>query len=241
MLYSQSESGEKATVTKDNLHQARHNLRAALASTNRVAIHGDHGEETKDSQSRIHNPAIQTTNPPTKPPFLEYQTPHSERVSVLAVPVSRLQRVSGRVSWREGRYESSGLLRSPQAVTATTVAVSAIAGAASAPGKSSYNSSRQHPPSHPPPRRHTHRFKNHLDHQRAARTHRHVLTVTQVVDGNLKTVAAGTRVVVYLQDGIEGHVFDLDLVVNRIGHCWFGLLFGSGFGGGKGKVTAWCV
>lgn len=56
--------------------------------------------------------------------------------------------------------------------------------------------------------------KNDPDHQTAARTDSDVLAVAEVGDGNLEPIATRTRVVIYLQVGIEGHIFDLDLVVN---------------------------
>lgn len=85
----------------------------------------------------------------------------------------------------------------------------------------------------------THRLKDHLDHQRAARTHGDILAVAQVVDGNLETVATGTRVVIYLQRGIKDHVFDLDLVVNRVGHVEYNSFGGVEDGEGEGGVDKW--
>lgn len=84
----------------------------------------------------------------------------------------------------------------------------------------------------------THRLENNLDHQRAARTHGDVLAVLQVEDGDLEAVAAGARVVVELQRGVEGHVFDFDLVVDGVGvghccGCLAGRRDGVGCGGEK--------
>lgn len=63
----------------------------------------------------------------------------------------------------------------------------------------------------------THDLVNDLDHQAAARTDGNVLAVAQVRDADFKLVAAGTWIVVDLQGRGEGHVFDLDLVVDGHG------------------------
>ena len=59
------------------------------------------------------------------------------------------------------------------------------------------------------------KIKNDSNHQTAAGAHGNVLLVTQVVEGDLKAIAARTRIVVDLESFVEGHVFDLDLVVDR--------------------------
>lgn len=78
--------------------------------------------------------------------------------------------------------------------------------------------------------------KNHPDHQTAARTDSDVLAIAEVGDGNLEPIATRTRVVIDLEVGIEGHIFDLDLVVNGdvivrhgLNFFFFGSLF-FGFG-----------
>jgi len=60
----------------------------------------------------------------------------------------------------------------------------------------------------------THRFKDNPDHQAAGGTHSDLLAVAEVVQQNLKAVAAGTRVRVQLQRRVECHIFDFDLVVD---------------------------
>ena len=57
-----------------------------------------------------------------------------------------------------------------------------------------------------------------LDHERAGRTHGDVLLLLHVVDGDLEPVATRTRVGKELGVGVEGKVFDLDLVVYGLGH-----------------------
>lgn len=57
------------------------------------------------------------------------------------------------------------------------------------------------------------RVKYDSDHQTTAGATSNVFAVAHVCDGNLKAVAAGTRVVVDLERLIVETVFDLDFVV----------------------------
>jgi hypothetical protein len=61
------------------------------------------------------------------------------------------------------------------------------------------------------------------DHETAAGTDGDLLSIAQIRDPDLEAVAAWARVVVDLQGGVEGHVFDLDFVVDVQlvggGHC----------------------
>ena len=60
----------------------------------------------------------------------------------------------------------------------------------------------------------THHLVYHPNHQAAAGTHSDVLPVLKIHERNLKPVATGAWVVVYLQLLIPGHVLDFDLVVD---------------------------
>ena len=84
----------------------------------------------------------------------------------------------------------------------------------------------------------THRQENNLNHQAATRTHGDVLALVEVIDADLETVPTRTGVMIYLESGVEGHVFDLDFVVDgpiRVGH------------GGRerrawpGNLKLWCM
>lgn len=61
----------------------------------------------------------------------------------------------------------------------------------------------------------TYQIKNNSDHQTAAWAHANILSVAQIVDGDLETVAAWAGEMVDLHRGVEGHVFDFNLVVDR--------------------------
>lgn len=63
----------------------------------------------------------------------------------------------------------------------------------------------------------THLIENNPNHQTTARTHGDFLPVSKIVDCNLEAVATWTWVVVDLDVGVEGHVFDFDFVVNGEG------------------------
>ena len=63
----------------------------------------------------------------------------------------------------------------------------------------------------------THLIKNHPNHQATARTHRDIFPIAEVIDRNLKPVAARTRVMVDLDGRIEGHIFNLDLIIDGEG------------------------
>lgn len=60
----------------------------------------------------------------------------------------------------------------------------------------------------------TYQIKDNPDHQTATWTHADILSVAQIVDGDLEAVAAWTGEMVDLHRRIEGHVFDFDLIVN---------------------------
>lgn len=57
-----------------------------------------------------------------------------------------------------------------------------------------------------------------LDHEAAAGAYTDILTVSQVTEGDLESVAARAGVVVELQRFVIRHVFDFDLIVVRFGH-----------------------
>ena len=57
-------------------------------------------------------------------------------------------------------------------------------------------------------------IKDHSDHETAAGADSDILLVAKVVQSNLEAIATGTRVVVELESLIEGHVFDLNLIVD---------------------------
>lgn len=61
----------------------------------------------------------------------------------------------------------------------------------------------------------THSIIYDLNHQTTAWTDSNIFAVAQVADGDLETVTAWTWVVVDLESGVVGHVFDFDLVVVR--------------------------
>lgn len=61
----------------------------------------------------------------------------------------------------------------------------------------------------------THSIIYDLNHQTTAWADSNIFAVAQVAYGDLETVSAWTRVVVDLESGVIGHVFDLDLVVVR--------------------------
>jgi hypothetical protein len=60
----------------------------------------------------------------------------------------------------------------------------------------------------------TYEIENHPDHEAAAGANSNVLLVPQIVEHDLESVAAGARVVVHLERFVEGHIFDLDLIVD---------------------------
>jgi hypothetical protein len=64
----------------------------------------------------------------------------------------------------------------------------------------------------------TYHFKYHAYHQTTAGTHSDVFLVPQVGDGDLEAVAARARVMVDFKGRIVGHILDLYLVVNVLGH-----------------------
>lgn len=61
----------------------------------------------------------------------------------------------------------------------------------------------------------TNRFEDDLDHQAAARADRDLLALVQIVNSDLESVAARARIMVDLEGGIEGHVLDFYLIVDR--------------------------
>jgi hypothetical protein len=61
----------------------------------------------------------------------------------------------------------------------------------------------------------TYSIKYDLNHQTAAWADSNIFAIAQIVDRDLETISTRTRVVVDLEGGIVGHVFDLDLVVIR--------------------------
>jgi hypothetical protein len=56
--------------------------------------------------------------------------------------------------------------------------------------------------------------KDNLDHQAAAWAHSNLLAIPEVRNTNLKAIATRTRIVVDLERLIEGHVFDLNLIID---------------------------
>lgn len=76
----------------------------------------------------------------------------------------------------------------------------------------------------------TYQVKNNLDHQRATRAHGNFFPITQIIDGDLEAVSAWAGKVVDLHGGVEGHVFDFDLIVD-----------GEGVVGHFGRLKADCL
>jgi hypothetical protein len=60
----------------------------------------------------------------------------------------------------------------------------------------------------------TYHVENNPDHQTATRTHGDLFTVAQIVDCDLETIATWAGICVDLDIWVEGHVFDLDLIVD---------------------------
>jgi hypothetical protein len=58
-------------------------------------------------------------------------------------------------------------------------------------------------------------IKNNPDHKTTTRTNRNLLAIAEIGNSDLEPIATGTRVMIDLQRGIEGHVFDFDLIVDR--------------------------
>jgi len=64
------------------------------------------------------------------------------------------------------------------------------------------------------PNTETYQVKDNTNHQTAARAHSDLLAIAQIIDANLEAVAAWARVRIDLHGRVEGHVFDLDLIVD---------------------------
>lgn len=59
--------------------------------------------------------------------------------------------------------------------------------------------------------------------QAAAGANGDFLSIAKIIDHNLESVATRAWVMVELGDGVEGHIFDFDLVVDGtgfVGHFW---------------------
>jgi hypothetical protein len=66
----------------------------------------------------------------------------------------------------------------------------------------------------------TYDIKDNLDHQTATGTNGDFFTLAEIIDRDLESVATWAWVMVDLKDGVEGHVFDFNFVVD--GECFVG-------------------
>ena len=64
-----------------------------------------------------------------------------------------------------------------------------------------------------------HLIKYDFNHKRAARTDGNVLTIAQIINGNLEAVAARAWVMVDLESIVKGQILDLDFVVDGHDGC----------------------
>ena len=66
------------------------------------------------------------------------------------------------------------------------------------------------------------RCTNHVEddtnHQATTWTYRDLLTISQIVDSNLESIATWAREVIDLQGRVEGHIFDFDFIIDILRH-----------------------